>query len=545
MKGGVAIISMNHIRGDIVWRPACERYAVALRGVKREAVIVHESDLVELSSTCKIHEEIRHALYARAKKCARANKKDSAARHLRLRVLATELSDEVDYLITSNTKVGTVDPLPKYIQETVLVREIEACFFNEGETMKHFGTLTSYAKACLEPFVKHQDLPHGVSQATSAMTGSMNDSMEKFQTFIRKDASNAAAILLRAFAYGEWRLDIKSQNNKVHAKDSLLDAFIVSFAATQVLQGNVQPLSQFQNEIKASLKSCFDQHGIDLKSRLSEHGIDTAASPGMRISQDHLAWCFCIQLLKIGRVVRDSFTDASSFERILPNPYSNTSAELLKIVQLAIWKRPENPVSFLQGIKTIRDLKDFILYSTPNEWLENEYKLVRAGKQVAERHGDPLHRYTFQLMEIFWRPTQFWPEDDNITYPEAKELVKQATTLREECSDYLSDLAFEYGEVHEKEFKAYAKAMQGGSKNAPIPRCPNAHVYCSAQFRREGQRDRYDRIRTKYVCANCSKRLDRRSLCERCKKVAYCGPLCQKQHWKKVHKAICKPVEDK
>ncbi|KAK0486653.1 hypothetical protein EDD18DRAFT_1360662 [Armillaria luteobubalina] len=43
------------------------------------------------------------------------------------------------------------------------------------------------------------------------------------------------------------------------------------------------------------------------------------------------------------------------------------------------------------------------------------------------------------------------------------------------------------------------------------------------------------------ACAACEKRDMRLQKCSRCKKVSYCGPECQKAHWKK-HKPVCVPA---
>jgi hypothetical protein len=46
---------------------------------------------------------------------------------------------------------------------------------------------------------------------------------------------------------------------------------------------------------------------------------------------------------------------------------------------------------------------------------------------------------------------------------------------------------------------------------------------------------------TKYTCANCSKQSTKEfERCSQCKKVHYCSEKCQKLHWKKEHKAVCK-----
>ncbi|KAK0472166.1 hypothetical protein IW261DRAFT_1665844 [Armillaria novae-zelandiae] len=43
------------------------------------------------------------------------------------------------------------------------------------------------------------------------------------------------------------------------------------------------------------------------------------------------------------------------------------------------------------------------------------------------------------------------------------------------------------------------------------------------------------------ACAACEKRDMKLQKCGRCKKVSYCGPECQRAHWKK-HKPVCVPV---
>ena len=45
------------------------------------------------------------------------------------------------------------------------------------------------------------------------------------------------------------------------------------------------------------------------------------------------------------------------------------------------------------------------------------------------------------------------------------------------------------------------------------------------------------------ICSGCMKENTARSRCARCKVVHYCGPACQRAHWKAGHKRTCTPCE--
>ena len=46
------------------------------------------------------------------------------------------------------------------------------------------------------------------------------------------------------------------------------------------------------------------------------------------------------------------------------------------------------------------------------------------------------------------------------------------------------------------------------------------------------------------MCENCGDRLQRLQLCQKCRRVAYCGAECQKKHWYSGHREQCRLLQD-
>ena len=44
------------------------------------------------------------------------------------------------------------------------------------------------------------------------------------------------------------------------------------------------------------------------------------------------------------------------------------------------------------------------------------------------------------------------------------------------------------------------------------------------------------------LCSSCQKVFDTLTKCTACRKVYYCGKVCQKKHWKAGHKFECKSL---
>ncbi|KAF5336173.1 hypothetical protein D9611_006184 [Ephemerocybe angulata] len=79
--------------------------------------------------------------------------------------------------------------------------------------------------------------------------------------------------------------------------------------------------------------------------------------------------------------------------------------------------------------------------------------------------------------------------------------------------------------------------VQGGNTRREEVRVPNVRVEAGGAVRQE-----WSTMSATDACGRCGVRDVKMSKCPRCKKIVYCGTECQKEDWKKSHKATCIPA---
>lgn len=531
MKGGVAIKSLNLLRGDIVSQDG-DDYHVKIRGSNERIETVAGSDLIVLLSEekAKLSEEKKQALISAA------SSSEPSQVYLRKRFLAYTMGEEISYNIHSSTDPQTLDGLPPQIQKKVLANFVETFYIGEGDIAFDGRSLTSYTKSLI-PFL-HVNEENGKGLVSSAMCGTGEEVVAKFQQLVLEDPPESAMLFFRVLAFSEYRLTVMYGQQPT---DCLLDAFMVTFAAIQVLEGHVPQLTHIMNDIDTSINNAFREYGTaDLSAKFKWHHIPATIGEDFHFNKDHLIWCLCIQFLRVGINVRDTVSE-TQYELILPNPYGVTTAEQLKIIQRAIYHRHENSVTYLTAYTTIMDTKDLMPPDLRDAWLKNAYNMMKKGKEIADRIGDPLYRFTFQMMEVLWMPTHFWPSEDRRTLCEAKTLIKSANALKKDFMEYLPEIVLFNGEYHERQFKAYVKEF-GFDDDSPLYSVLDTYAYFSSRFGTGFYKPggRYDRFPDRYRCAECSTALVKSFRCSACKKVYYCSKECQRSHWHGGHKAECK-----
>jgi len=367
--------NLNYIIGDVVAEHDDGWYQVSIRGSQGKQVRARRDDLLFLSdgdAAIEV-EKKRRVLFDSIS--------HDSPKHLKERALAVELAEEVMYLIAKNSKKGSDDSLPEAVEHKVHARFVEAYYTGQGKFPTHGHRIlfdASFSQS-MAPFLlpvpsdgSTRSLHHGNTAGvadgsirllrTSGTTGSM---VELFERLVLQDPSNSARLFFRAMAYAEF-----VQKSIAEPEDSLLDAFMLTFAAIQALQGNMASLGPHKTVIEQSVDSFFANYGIDIHERLSQHKIPTSAEPGFHMNHIHLLWCLCHKCLTVGFVMRDKLIPQSMFEFILPNPFGCTTDEQLKIGTYLIDSRPENPTSYWVVHDMILDVKDFRHPDTMDVWLE-------------------------------------------------------------------------------------------------------------------------------------------------------------------------------
>jgi hypothetical protein len=397
--------------------------------------------------------------------------------------------------------------------------------------------LTNYVKA-LQPFAAVDE--HGKVEVGLANNGTCEDIVVRFWKHAKlalekDDPSQFALFLFRALAYGQWRMD------NAPTDDSLLDAFLITFAGIQILSDRDR-FSSLQERIETSIEAAFRAHGTDFSEKASRGDIATNIPPSF-FSKKQLIWCLCDLCLTLNLIVREK-VDEKVYDLLLPNPYGKTTTEILKIAHLGIECRPQGPESYRRAYTAIMDNKDFMPVGSHDEWFAHAYSMAKRGKATAEEIGDPFYRFTFQMIELLWMPTPLWTTDNApITVKEAHKLRKHAYSVLGECLSYVPDFFLLVPKNAEGDFKAFLKEFKVGS-NMKVPSFPNMYIYFTARFGRDGYYKpggKFDQLPTYYCCSNCSNQLlTSLRCCSACKKTIYCGKACQVEHWKKGHKEECK-----
>ena len=512
MKGGVALInlrdrpSVNMLEGDILSFEDGE-YDVKLRGTE-QVIRLSPENLVELSQQSDSHRDgefIRCALLEAARS-------EPDAQWLREAVQAMELSEQFTYLILSNTNPVGFDPLPDEVQRQALVRYLGAKYFGRRAICTRGRDMTSFYLA-LSPFFSHKgggsfETFQGQHRLT---TGGVITWCQQLFADSSQSGKLDASLIFRAYSFVESRKDFRKPG------DLLLDAFCVAFCVIQVLQGHRLGTLQIREPVLEEFR---------------RYGMQT-----FDLQLDHVLWCFCQSLLSLGIVVRD-MVDTPSFNLLLPEPYGATVAEMAAIPRLMIQLRPNSPSSYLSAYIFFMDTKDLAVSA---EHMLSAHEMAMAGMNMAEEIGDPLYKYLFHMIVAYWMPTT--ANGTAVTAREVRSRVCMANDFKNRCRPYTPEFLFFQGKQHEGALLAMIKAFDVPDDMFLSQLDP--YTYSSVRFVSNNKYykpgGKFDRLKQRYHCANCSKQLAHVKFCMRCCKVAYCGKQCQTEHWKKYHKASCKP----
>lgn len=523
--------NFRYILCDVVAEYDDGWYQVSIRGSQGKSFRARRNDLIFLShdhASIEV-EKKRRILFDRIS--------NDSPKYLKDRALAVELAEEVVYLLAKNTKQRG-DRLPEAVEHKVHARFVEAYYAGQGILLTHNNGMMKYTGLLqsLNPFLSINVDASGQEVSCQRYVGTTGSMVKRFEELVLQDPSNSARLFFRAILYARF-----VEEHSEGPDDNRIDAFMLTFAAIQALQGNIASLRPHKGAIEQSVDSFFADYGIDLHERLSQHKIPTMVVPGSHMHSLHLLWCLCHMCLTIGFVVREKLIPESEFERLLPNPFGNTTDEQFKIGTYLIDSRPENPTSYLKVYDMIMDTITFRPPDIRGVWLENAYHIMRLGKDVATAVGDPFACHHFQTLFVLWMPTLCMPLEDTVTVSEAMRMLAVAKQQKMECAPYLPECMFLRSKASKNAFLAFVKSFQLPDDDRMI-KFPTFEYFVyrfhSVDCNYYLPGGKFDQLKTAFKCAHCSRLLVKRYVCSRCKKVDYCSKACQKEHWK-AHRCFC------
>jgi hypothetical protein len=506
LQGGVYIANPNGLRGDIFSAEGNEnKLVMRMRGSDGADIPVDDSEMVEYTtdlsseqtSTSKEEEDFRYYLYQKAQTC------DDF--YLHERILAIELGDDFTYLVLSNS--AGENPLPHDIEGQALVRLVEAYFIGHGNVVGANGRhLTSFHKA-LRPFWKEES--GGFSKLSGKTSG---DILEQLQNIFSTEGANSGLLFFRAFCYAHHRLDYHKQEEK----DSLLDAYCVTFYVVKLLQGKIKDMNM-------GITSLIEEEFAKYKSQ----DID--------MTVEDLLWCFSILLLRIGSDVR-RYKGLSVYNYMFPDPFDLTMNEELVVCQLAMELRPDSPVSFLSAYRMVMDTKAIVPQPLRFEWMKFAYEYAVRGLYASDHWNDPFFQYTFHSIVAYWLPTTTHaPSPYSLAGIDSR--LKIANEFKREGKEYVPEYMLWMGQQHEFSVQNVLKPFRIMDKDTEL----TVPLIDSFTYKPVGMNGTSGGPARNNACAHCSKPVQRRLQCSRCEKVHYCSKPCQVAHWKESHNKVCTP----